>query len=141
MIVYFDTSALIKLFVVERGSDAVRELAGNATLVSTSLVAFAEFHAGLARREREGSVGSVEVAIAQEELEHFWNRSTIVPVTESLVRNAAALARTHRLRGFDAVHLASAAVLATALPEEMIMLTADGPLLRAAASEGFSVGP
>ena len=55
MTVYLDTSSLVKLFLEESGSDQVRALVADATAIATSVVAYAETRAALARRRRNGS--------------------------------------------------------------------------------------
>jgi predicted nucleic acid-binding protein len=50
---YFDTSALIKRFVEEPGSERVDAVVDEEPLLATSKVAYAEVHAGLARKLRE----------------------------------------------------------------------------------------
>jgi uncharacterized protein with PIN domain len=56
MILYLDTSALVKLYVEEPGSRAVRALLERAQVVSTSRVAYVEMWAGLARKLRQGEL-------------------------------------------------------------------------------------
>ena len=56
--IYLDTSALIKRFVTERGSRLVRRLVAQPPAVATSKIAYAEVHAALARKRREGRVAA-----------------------------------------------------------------------------------
>ncbi len=49
MTVYLDTSSLVKLYVTEAGTDVVEQLVGDASVVATSVVAYAETRAALAR--------------------------------------------------------------------------------------------
>ena len=63
MILYLDTSALVKLYVKEPGSQAVRALLEKAQIVSTSRVAYVEMRAGLARKLRQGE-------LSEEKYEH-----------------------------------------------------------------------
>ena len=53
MTLYLDTSSLVKLYVTESGSKVVRQLVGDANVVATSVVAYAETRAALARLRRE----------------------------------------------------------------------------------------
>lgn len=53
MTLYLDTSSLVKLYVTESGSDVVRQLVGGAKVVATSVVAYPETRAALARLRRE----------------------------------------------------------------------------------------
>ena len=56
MILYLDTSSLVKLYVEEPGSPAVHADVEGSELVTTSIVAYTEARAALARRRREGSL-------------------------------------------------------------------------------------
>ena len=56
MTLYLDTSSLVKLYVEEIGSDDVRELVAEAVVVSTSIVAYPETRAALARLRRRGDL-------------------------------------------------------------------------------------
>ena len=60
---YFDTSALVKRFVEEAGSASVDALV-SAGPVGTATVAFAEVHAGLARKQRDGDLTHSEYETA-----------------------------------------------------------------------------
>ena len=107
MILYLDTSSLVKLYVVEPGSEGVQRLVERAELVSTSVVAYAEARAALARRLRERSLTPGEHRRARAAFEADWPRLLTLEVGEPLARRAGDLAERHRLRGFDALHLAS----------------------------------
>ena len=50
--IYLDSSALVKLLVLEQGSDLVWQVIGNESVV-TSRITWVEARAALARRERE----------------------------------------------------------------------------------------
>ncbi|MEK7696897.1 MAG: type II toxin-antitoxin system VapC family toxin, partial [Pseudomonadota bacterium] len=54
MILYLDTSALVKLYVREAGSGEVKKLARESAALATSIVAYAEVRAAFARLMREG---------------------------------------------------------------------------------------
>ena len=54
MILYLDTSALVKLYVREAGSGEVKKLARESAALATSIVAYAEARAAFARLMREG---------------------------------------------------------------------------------------
>ena len=62
MTLYLDTSSLVKLYVAEPGSDAVRKLVSQATVVATAGIAYPETRAALARRRRERAFGRVRAA-------------------------------------------------------------------------------
>jgi predicted nucleic acid-binding protein len=112
MTVYLDTSSLVKLYVAEPGSDDVREVVGQATVVSTSLLAYAETRAALARLRREGALTAATFSLAKRQFENEWPAYFAVEVTDSLWRAAGEMAERYGLRGFDSVHLASFAEVA-----------------------------
>ena len=137
MILYLDTSALVKLYVAEDGSDVVRNAVGVAQTVATSRVAYAEARAALAAAARMGRIGDVERATAVSVFRAEWRLFSIVNVTQPLVEFAAELAESHALRGFDAIHLASSVFLLQRTQEDVRFLAWDKALLKAAAETGL----
>lgn len=133
MILYLDTSSLVKLYVEEPGSPAVHADIEGSELVTTSIVAYAEARAALARRRREGSLTAAEHGKARAGLDADWPRLLTVGVTESLARRAGDLAEGQKLRGFDALHLAAYLTVVQEFPGERVRFsTADLALDRAA---------
>jgi predicted nucleic acid-binding protein len=104
---YLDTSSLVKLYVTESGSKVVRQLVGDANVVATSVVAYAETRAALARLRREGVLTASKLTSAKREFDEQWPTYLSLEATDSLCRAAGDLAEKHRLRGFDSIHLAS----------------------------------
>jgi uncharacterized protein len=109
---YLDTSSLVKLYVAEPGSDAVRELVEAATVVATSSIAYTETRAALARRRRERALRPAAFASAKKTFEAEWPRYLTIEVTSALCRRAGELAERYRLRAYDSVHLAAFAEVA-----------------------------
>ena len=107
MRLYLDTSSLVKLFIAETGSDAVRELVDKTDTICTSPVAYAEARATFARLRRSGQLGASAFASVKREFEAYWPTYLTVNVTDSVCREAGELAEQFGLRGFDGIHLAS----------------------------------
>ena len=107
MTVYLDTSSLVKLYVAEPGSDVVRGLVTQASVVATSGIAYPETRAALARRRRERALTVAAFTRAKGAFEDDWTKYLAVEVSASVCREAGELAERYRLRGYDAVHLAS----------------------------------
>lgn len=107
MTLYLDTSSLVKLYVTEPGSDRVRDLVDHATIVATSMIAYPEARAALARRRRERVLRPAAFAAAKRQFENDWSTYLAMDVTDAVCRAAGELAERHRLRGYDSVHLAS----------------------------------
>ena len=111
MILYCDTSALIKRYVEEEGSGRVNELWDAAEGIATSVVAFAETVAALNRKRRDGVLTAREFARTMTAWKRDYDNFILVPVDGSLNERIELLTRAHPLRGFDAIHLASALVI------------------------------
>ena len=108
MILYLDTSALVKLFFHEPGSKRVIDLVGKADSVVTSQVAYAECCSALARRKRDKRLTEEEFEAAKTQLDEVWPQMNTILVNEL---KAGELAIKHVIRGFDAIHLAAAVEL------------------------------
>jgi predicted nucleic acid-binding protein len=134
---YLDTSALVKLYVHEEGSANVRRQVRAAQSIATSRVAYPEARAALARREREGGIGKRSLRRAVAQLDRDWSAYVVVELTESVARRAGVLAESRALRGFDAIHLASALDLSALLDAAVGFLGYDARLDAAAAAEGL----
>jgi predicted nucleic acid-binding protein len=135
---YLDTSALIKRFVAERGSGLVDALVLNGPPVATAKIAYAEVHSGLARKRREGHLPETGYLSACRLLEAEWRTCIQVELTDEVLRVARDVIRRRALRGFDAIHVASALELKKRLNETMTFAASDRSLLRAARSEGLA---
>lgn len=134
---YLDTSALLKLYLDEADSELVRHHRATATAAATSLVTLVEARAGLARRRRASEIPPADYRNAVAELIEDWERYVKIGVSEALVKQAAQLAEKHRLRGYDAIHLASALLLADEIGGDVVFASWDDDLDVAAAREGL----
>lgn len=139
MILYLDTSSLIKVYLAESGWQAIRALGQQARLVATSLVAYAEGRATLARSRRDGRLTPAQFRTVASAFETDWATYSARDVTVALVRYAGDLAEKHFLRGFDAIHLASALTLKRELGEDVTFSSADSRLTAGASAEGLLV--
>jgi predicted nucleic acid-binding protein len=133
MILYLDTSSLVKLYVDEPGSGEVRRLTEQADVVAASVVAYPEARAALARRWRERSLTAAAHRRAKAAFEADWPTVLALDVSSPLAKSAGDLAERHRLRGFDALHLASFLRITQEFPGEKVHFSsADKVLTRAA---------
>jgi predicted nucleic acid-binding protein len=136
---YLDTSALIKRFVSEKGSPVVLALIKRNEPIATAKIAYAEIYAGLTRKLREGGLSNARYALACRQFESDWNAYLRIELQDTVLLRARDLIKRHPLRGFDAVHLASALNLKDILGEEMTFVAADERLLRAAKAEQLGI--
>ncbi|HWQ70023.1 MAG TPA: type II toxin-antitoxin system VapC family toxin [Patescibacteria group bacterium] len=136
---YLDTSALIKRFVAEKGSPLVQTLVKRKGPIATAKIAYAEVYAGFTRKLREGHLSDTQYALACRQFEADWQAYIRVELHDDTLFLARDLIRRHPLKGFDAVHLASAISLKNALGEDITFAAADERLLRAAEAEDLKI--
>jgi predicted nucleic acid-binding protein len=137
-VVYFDSSALVKLLVQEAGSDLAAELWDGCDVAVASRLAYPEVRAALAAAGRNHDLDSDGLAAAEQAWEEYWPAARPVELTRPVERHAGQLTAQYALRGADAVHLASA----LALSDPGLILAAWDRRLRAGASAaGVAVAP
>lgn len=137
-IVYFDSSAFVKLLVEEDGSDIAAALWDGCDAAVSSRLAYPEVSAALAAARRAHRLGAEEQHQAQAIWEEYWAATRAVELTENIAHRAGHLAAEHALRGVDAVHLAS--VLAIGVDDTMFAVW-DHRLRTAALEAAVGVAP
>jgi predicted nucleic acid-binding protein len=123
--------------VVEDGSELVAELWATHHRAASSILSYPEGRAALAAARRDGRLSANTHGRAHEELESLQSELLVVGIDAPLARQAGQLAEELALRGYDAVHLASALALGSATT----LISWDADLRRAAAESGCAVAP
>lgn len=141
MIAYLDASALVKRYVAEAGSTEVNGLISEAEALGTAVISRAEVSAALAKAVRVKSVSKNAGTSALQAFTADWDNLIRLQLTEVLVARAAALAWEHGLRGYDAVHLATALFWHETLDEAVTVATYDRELWKSAKTSGLSSWP
>lgn len=138
MIVYFDSSAFVKLLVEEQGSDVAAALWDGCDAAVSSRLAYPEVRAALAAAGRAGRLAPGDQRRAETAWDGYWAATRAVELTDVVSLRAGQLAAEHALRGADAVHLAS--VLAVS-PTDVVVAVWDERLRAGALSCGLAVIP
>jgi predicted nucleic acid-binding protein len=129
----------VKLYVREPGSDHTKTRLDAATMAATSRVAYPEARAAFARRQREGAIARGALARAVAALDRDLGRFVIVELSAKVARRAGDLAERRALRGFDAIHLASALEMEELTGQMPGFDCFDDHLREAASAEGLAV--
>lgn len=140
MILYLDTSSLVRLYLREEETEAVQRLCDRAETLTTSWLAYTEARSVFARKHREGNLTLNELRLLVHELEADWAKYLALDVTSKLLLEAGSLAEKHGLRSLDAIHLASVLSLRGhpgLSGRSLTFSSADGRLLAAARAEGL----
>jgi len=131
VILYLDTSALVKLYIGEPGTESVERAVAEAESVATSWLSYPEARSAFARLRREGSLSPEDLRVVASSLDKDLAAYEILMPDEGVWRAAGDIAELRGLRALDAVHLAEASGLAES-KEDVRMLTFDDRLLAAA---------
>ena len=144
MFLYLDTSALVKRYIEEAGSQDVDAVMRDAIGAGTSMITRTEVAAALARAVREGRLSEDGGQEAHQGFRDEWPDFGRVSVTDALAARAGDLAWRYALRGYDAVQLAAALLCQETfetLKERVLFASFDERLREAAGEAGLSAWP
>ncbi len=123
----------------EAGSGAVRGWLAEASGLATSALTYVEARSALARRRRARELSPADHRTIVRTLDLDWQRYVVIEARDVVLEEAVRLADVHALRGYDAIHLASAVLLRRRLEDRVALASWDDDLDAAAGDEGFEV--
>ena len=129
---------MIKTVLEEEGSAIADELWRRASARVASRLVYPEARAALAAAERSGRIDQAGRRIAVADLDAACTAMVLVGIDWGLAQHAGEIAELYALRGYDAVHLATA--LSVEEPD-LALLTWDHDLAEAAVRAGRAVVP
>jgi uncharacterized protein len=139
MILFCDTSALLKLYVNEPDSGLVFDRLDSSEGVAVSRIAWAEAHSAFARRAREEPQDNAAIESAKEALRIDWPGYVVIEINQSLVELAGEYAEVFALRGYDSVQLACASQTAMLTQNPVCFASFDLRLNKAAKALGMTL--
>jgi uncharacterized protein len=137
-IVYFDSSAFVKLLVDEPGSDVAAALWDGCDAAVSSRLAYPEVRAALSAAHRAKRLTIAALRRAESAWDEFWAATRPVELSEEIARAAGALAGERTIGGAGAVHLASLLALGT---DDALFAVWDERLRSGARATAFRVVP
>ena len=140
--IYLDTSALIKLYVKEHGTEQVVAVTDDFDGVRSIILDLTplEARSAVRRRQREGDISGADADRILDRLEADTSSSFLVqPSTSAVIEVAARLIDRHPLRAYDALQLAGCLVIREIVPGSLTFVCADVRLCEAAELEGLTV--
>ena len=106
---YLDSSALVKLYIQEKGTESLKARLVTEDALFSSTLTYAEIHAALATRMREGAFNRLTFGRAARKFASDWrNAITSIALDTNVLAQVKQLVFPFALRGGDAVHLATA---------------------------------
>lgn len=134
MRVFFDTSAFVKRYVSEAGTDAVLEWCDRASEIGLSGIALPEIISAFCRLYREAKITDTQYRQLKSLLLSDIEDAAICDLTPAVLGQAVASLETSVLRGMDAIHIGSAIAL-----QADVFVSADARQREAAARAGLRV--
>ncbi len=140
---FFDSSALVKRYVQEVGTQWVQERTESA-IIFVSRLTWVEVLSAFARLSREPKADSTRLLATRQLFQYDWrSQYQVVEVNQEIVNSAGQLVQQHSLWAYDSMQLASALSLYPLFdqiaPGLFTFVCADDRLLNAAAAEGMQV--
>ena len=132
--VFFDSSALAKRYIEEKGSDQVQAILSSASALAISVICVPEIVSALCRRRRERKISTAEYRNAKTLVLSDIDDATVIGITEEVIAQAVALLERFPLRSADALHVACASEWSTDL-----FVSADDRQCKAARARGLPV--
>ena len=137
---YFDTSALVKLYVEEHGSDVVLRLTSdlNRNQLAILDLTLLECRSMVRRRERERDISREDAERILDLVEdHGTSLYLVQPTTMEVLQEARRVLDVHPVRTLDALQLAGCLSIRDSIPPPITFVCADTRLCEAAALEGI----
>lgn len=132
MILYLDSSALVKLYINEAYSQEVQTLVQSMDHLCCHSIGYVEVRAALASAERGQRLCAEDYALVVSRFKADWSGISQIEVNSPLLERAADCAEGFALRGYDSVHLAAADKIYRAMADSFMFISFDKQLNRAA---------
>lgn len=139
MILFLDTSALVKLYITETDSVAIHAAVQQADAIAVTRIAWAEACAAMARRARENPQDESALLAAKKALAKDWIHYVVVEVSQPVVERAGEYAETFALRAYDSIQLATASEILIDAPGQVAFACFDHRLNKAAKLLGMQL--
>ena len=134
MLAFFDSSAFVKRYVAEEGTEAVLSLCDRASEIGLSGIALPEIISAFCRLCREGKISDVQYRQLKSSLLTDIEDAAVCDLTPQVLAHAMASLEANVLRGMDALHIGSALTL-----KADVFVSADRRQCDAAARAGLNV--
>lgn len=135
---YFDSSAIVKLYVDEAHSHDVEVLFRATDAILCHRIGYIEVRAALAAARRAGRIEEMAHLAIIADFRSDWSTYSIMGVDDLLAECAAELAESFGLRSYDSLHLASADRIRLTIPD-LLFVSFDKALNRAAHLLGLNL--
>lgn len=137
--IYLDSGALVKRYLREAGSDALKSVVRTERTIATSKLTYPEILSAFMRKHGTGEIEQNSLRTVIDKFESDWYHFFVVEFHDELLSTVKTLLRKYPLKGADSVHLSSALWLEHAASEDVTFVASDLNLLKAAEAENLNI--
>ncbi len=137
--IYLDSSALVKRYLKEEGTEALKLILAKERMIATSKLTYPEILSAFMRKHRAGELVQKPLRSVIDQFESDWKHFFIIEFHDDLFPAIKVLIEKYPLKGADTVHLSSALWLRHTAREDVKFVASDLNLRKAAESENLHV--
>ncbi len=137
--IYFDSSALVKRYIEEEGSDKVNALLKEESFAVVSRLAYPEILAAITRRHKAGDIETRGFERIKKAFKADWASLAVVEMHKEVFQFIDEVIAKHALKGADSIHLSTALWLKKTTKENVVFVASDLELLKAAKAEKLEI--
>jgi len=137
--IYLDSSALVKRYAEEVGTDFVKSILATDGLITTSKLTYPEILSALMRKVRSGEIEKKTFNGIVDKFDKDWDHILVLDFHNDLLPIVKTLIEKHPLKAADAIHLSSALWLKLSSKVDVTFVASDSNLLKAAGAEKLQV--
>ena len=139
MTIYYDSSALLKIYIEEEYSDSIRHFISKHQFNSISTLSFVEIHSVFSRLFNNSQISQDELSFLKASFNNDFKIFQQIPIDNRILKRAAELTYLTNLRTLDSIHLATIVYLKSSSNEELLFACFDKQLIESAISRGISI--
>jgi len=136
---YFDSSALVKRYVEETGTNFVKSILSGSGEIATSKLTYPEILSALMRKHRAGEIAKKLLQDIVARFEKDWYHILVLEFHNDLLQIVKSLIEKHPIKAADAIHLSSALWLKLSSKIDVTFVASDLNLLKAAQAEKLQI--
>jgi uncharacterized protein len=136
MRLYFDTSALLKKYISENGSDTVDKLFNSATQIHVSILSHTESISAFKRLLIEKEITEKEYDLLRNEVKTDFLYFNVIDIYSEIIQFSIELIDKHQLKSLDSIQLGTAVYLKNEID---YVVACDSKLIKSAKKEGFKI--
>jgi uncharacterized protein len=137
--IYLDSSALVKRYLKETGTDVVNSIILSSKAKATSKLSYPEILSAFARKHRTNEIGHGLFHSAINKFEGDWLQLYVIEFSDEILQPIKQVSQKYPLKAADTVHLASALWLRSSTKADVTFVASDSRLLEAAQRENLQI--